>query len=892
MTHIPGLRRYFRLPRLSGGRVKEDVDSELQFHLEMRTRELAASGMTPEAARKEALRQFGDLDYTKRYCRDLDERQDAHERREAWLDALRQDTRYAWRQLGRSPGFTTVAVLTLALGIGANTAIFTAVDGVLLRPLPYAEADRLVALWQHNRAEGGKRDDVSPANFLDWRSRSRTFENIAAAEPFGFDYMGPEGPETFRVWLVSDGFFRIMRTPALVGRTFADEEYTAGREQVVVLGYGLWQRRFGGDSSVVGRTLVLDGQPRTVVGVMPPEFNFPTDFAEPKEMWAPRVFNERERQIRGGAYLTVAGRLGPGSTLEHARTEMSSIASELSAEYPATNTDIGALVVPLHEQMVGHVRPALLVLLGAVAFVLLIACANVANLLLARASHREQEFAVRAALGAGRGRVVRQLITESLILALLGAAAGVLLAHWGVQGIRALSPPNLPRVDELAIDGRVLGFALGISFLTALLFGMAPALRAARPDLHEGLKAGGRSATGSGRKRLRNLIVISEVALATVLLVGAGLLVRSFESLLRVDRGYRSENVLAINVFTWDRYSTPELRTAFMEESLDRIAALPGVLSAGAASALPLADPYGAEDADVTIEGQAAPPRGQEPSVQLTVVTSEYFKVLDIALKRGRLLTRTDDSRAAPVALINETMARRFWPAEDAVGRKFTVRFMGRPVTREVIGVVADVRRVGLDEPPRPSVYVPHPQSPTGSMAFVVRTNSDPLAMLPAVKESIWSLNKTLPIYSTATLEGLLSESLKERRFNLLLLACFAVTALSLAAVGVYGLMSHATNERTQEIGLRLALGARSADILTLVLRHGALLTLSGVAAGVALAAALTRVLSSMLFGVTSSDLPTFLAVIVTVIAVAGVACYLPARRAVRIDPMVALRTE
>jgi predicted permease len=386
--------------------------------------------------------------------------------------------------------------------------------------------------------------------------------------------------------------------------------------------------------------------------------------------------------------------------------------------------------------------------------------------------------------------------------------------------------------------------------------------------------------------------VISEVALATVLLVGAGLLVRSFESLLRVDRGYRSDNVLTINVFTWDRYSTPQQRTAFLEEALDRIAALPGVQSAGAASALPLADPYGAEDADVTIDGQPAPPPGQEPRVHLTVVTSEYFGVLDIALRRGRLLTRADDGRAAPVALINESMARRFWPADDPVGRKFTVRFMGRPTTREVVGVVADVRRAGLDEPARPSVYVPHPQSPTGSMAFVIRTTSDPLAMLPAVRERIWSLNKTLPIYSTATLDGLLSESLKGRRFNLLLLACFAVTALSLAAVGVYGLMSHATSERTQEIGLRLALGARSADIMTLVLRHGALLTLVGVAAGVALAAGLTGVLSTMLYGVTSSDLPTFVAVVAMVIAVAGVACYLPALRAVRIDPMVALRTE
>jgi len=659
-----------------------------------------------------------------------------------------------------------------------------------------------------------------------------------------------------------------------------------------VLGHGLWQRRFGGDSSVVGRALILDGQPRTVVGVMPPEFNFPTDFAEPKEMWAPRVFNERERQQRGGAYLTAVGRLGPGATVANAQTELSAIAADLSKEYPRTNTDNGALVVPLHEQMVGHVRPALLVLLGAVAFVLLIACANVANLLMARASHREQEFAVRSALGAGRGRVVRQLITESLVLALLGAAAGVLLAHWGVQAIRALSPPNLPRVDELSIDGRVLGFALSVSFLTALLFGMAPALRAAKPNLHEGLKAGGRSATGSGRKRLRNLIVISEVALATVLLVGAGLLVRSFESLLRVDRGYRSDNVLAINVFTWDRYSTPEQRTAFLEEALDRIGALPGVHSAGAASALPLSDPYGAEDADVTIEGQPAPAPGQEPSVHLTVVTSEYFGVLDVALRNGRLFTRADDSRAPPVALINETMARRFWPSDNPVGRKFTVGFMGGPVTREVVGVVADVRRAGLDEPPRPSVYLPHPQSATGSMAFVIRTASDPLAMLPAVKERIWSLNKTLPIYSTATLDGLLTESLKERRFNLLLLACFAVTALSLAAVGVYGLMSHATSERTQEIGLRVALGAKSTDILSLVLRHGALLTLAGVAAGVALAAALTRVLTSMLYGVTSSDLPTFLAVVAMVIAVAGVACYLPARRAVRIDPMEALRTE
>ncbi len=804
------------------------------------------------------------------------------------MQTLRQDLRYGARMLLKNPGFTLIAVLTLALGIGANTAIFSVVNGVLLRPLPYFDADRVVTLWQRNNQSGAKENGASPANFFDWQSRSQAFAEMAAAEPYSLNLTGQDEPEAFRAWLVTAGFFQILGAGALHGRTFAQEEYKAGNERVVIISYGLWQRRFGADPNLIGRTLRLNGQQYTVLGVMPPEFQFPTG----REMWAPRIATERDQVIRGSGYLPVIGRLKPGVTLAQAQEEMDGIAARLTAEYPQANAERGVMVVPLPEQLTGRVRPALLVLLGAVGMLLLIACANVASLLLARAAEREREFAVRAALGAARGRLARQLLTESLLLAQLGGLLGILLAGWASSAILSLSPGDLPRVGEVRIDGRVLAFALGVSALTALIFGLAPALRFSRPDLNRSLKEGGRGTTGLARHRLRQALVVSEVALALVLLVGAGLLLRSFARLLQVNPGFSTDRALALEVHIFGVARTPELKAAFIEQTLDRIAALSGVQAAGAVSALPFHDNAISPNTAFTIEGRPLPLPGQEPTAYLTVATADYFNTLGIPLRRGRFFSRFDRRDAPPVALVNETMARRYWPGEDPVGRKVSARLFGQVIACEIAGVVGDVRHTGLDSDPRPELFLPHLQNAYGSMTYVVRTAGDPLALLPAVKKEIWAVNKNLPFTSTATVEQLVSRTLDERRFTLLLLGSFAALALLLAAVGLYGLISFTTRQRTHEIGVRMALGARARDITRLVVREGLQLALPGVAIGVAGAWALTRFLSGLLFGVSATDPVTFAALSTLLLVVALLACYIPARRAAKVDPMFALRCE
>ncbi len=805
------------------------------------------------------------------------------------METLWQDLRYGFRVLTRKPGFTLVAIITLALGIGANTAIFSVVNKLLLDRLPYNDPDRIITLWERLPEATATKEKVAPANFLDWRERNQVFDRMAAVYPYGFDYTGGTEPESIRAWLVSEGFFEIFGVRALYGRTFDPEEFKPGSSRVVVIGYGLWQRQFGSDPQIVGRTLQLDNEPFTVVGILPPEFRF----LDEKQMWAPKTFTDLDRRQRSGGYINVVARLKPGVSVEQAKDEMNSIAAGLASEHPRTNQDMGVMLVPLPEQLVKHVRPALILLLCAVGLVLIIACANVANLLLARGAERERELAIRAALGASRARLVRQLFTESVFLALLGGIGGILLASWGIDAILALSPAGIPRIDEVTINTRVIAFTFAVAMLTALTFGLAPAIQFSRPLLQQFLKEGGRTSTaGFGRRRLRHVLVAAEIAIALVVLVSAGLFIRSFVRLLQVDPGFTSDNVLSLQVFIWDKYQTPQQRTAFFDEAFARLSSLPGVQAVGAVTALP----FNNEDTinvDTTFTIDGAPPEpGQQLTAYSTVASIDYFKVMGIHLKSGRFFNEYDRPGSPLVVLINEAMARRFWPDEDPVGKKITVGSFGRPMSREIIGVVADVRHTGLDSNPRPEFFVPHLQNPFGGMAIVVRTSSDPETLLPAAKDQIRAIYKDQPFYSINTMDALVSRSLGERRFNLLLLCAFASIALLLAGVGIYGLISFSISQRTHEIGIRMALGARARDITKMILGEGIALALAGIGAGVVGALLLTRLLKSFLFGVTPTDPVTFAAISVLLIAIALVASYLPARRATKVDPMVALRYE
>ncbi|HKY03360.1 MAG TPA: ABC transporter permease [Blastocatellia bacterium] len=808
------------------------------------------------------------------------------------MRALWQDLRYGVRTLIKKPGFSLVAVVVLALGIGANTAIFSVVYGILLRPLPYKDPDRIITVWQNDPKTGANQVDCAPANFIDWRDRNQVFEQMALAEPYSHDLTGQGEPETFRSWLVSEGFFEVLGATALHGRVFQPDDYRPGNDRVVVISYDLWKRRFGSDPGLVGQELLLRNQPYTVVGILPPALKFPPE--SNREAWAPRVFRDSDRQNRASTYMKVIGRLRPGTTLEQAREEMRTIASHLADEYPRTNAGTGITLVPLPEQLVGQVRPALLVLLGAVAFVLLIACANVASLLLVRGAERHRELAIRAALGASRTRLVRQMFTESFLLAVTGGLGGVLLAIWGVDLIIAISPEDLPRLGEVGIDTSVLAFTFAVSVITAIIFGLAPSIQFSKPDLQESLKEGGRTATdGARRHLLRNALVVTEIALALVLLVGAGLLIRSFTQLTKVDPGFVSERALALEVHIWSRSRVPAERAAFFDQALQRISQLPGVESAGTVLALPFVGDENSIDIDppFTIAGRPPFLEGQEPTAYLSFTGGDYFKAIGIPLLAGRPFSKFDNQEAPVAFVISESMVRRHFTDEDPIGKRMTVNY-GRGITGEIVGVVGDVRHSGFDSEPRPEIYMHHPQNPYGSMTFVVRTTGDPTAMIPAIKNEIWAVRSDQPISRIATVDDLISKSLEHRRFNLLLLSLFAAIALILAAVGIYGLISFSTSQRTHEIGVRMALGARAADIWRLVIGRGLLLISAGLCAGLAASLALTRLLSGMLYGVSATDVTTFAVVSLVLAAVGLAACYIPARRAMKVDPMVALRYE
>lgn len=803
------------------------------------------------------------------------------------VEDLGLDLRFAFRTLRSTPAFTIAVLLTLGIGIGVNTAIFSAVDGVLLKPLPFADADRIITLGQRN-TRTGQELGVSSGNFLAWRERVTSFSAMAFAEPFSVTLDAPDGPEMVRNWNVTEGFFDILGVRAVIGRAFTPSDHLAGSARVVVISTDSWHRRFGSDPRIIGRRLIIEKEPATIVGVMPPNAGYPFG----REMWTPKIIYEEERREHGNGPHQVIARLKPSVTLEQATAEMRAAAARLAREFPTENGSVGVSMVPIADHILGATRPGLLLLLGAVGLVLLIACGNVANLMLARMARRARELAIRTALGAGPARLVRQLMVESLTLGLASSIAGVGLAHASMGTIRASSPAGLPRVDEMQVDVRAVVFALALGAVSTVFFGLTPALRAARLNVREGLGGSERGATGGMRNRtVRDALVVAEVALAVVLLVAAGLLVRSFTTLVRVDRGYRSDHVLAAPVFIWQWNPTPERRAAFVARAIERLRALPGVRAVGATSSPPVGERIGPEQGTFVIAGDPAPNRDERPTAHVAVITPGALEALGVPQRAGRAFGNGDDASAPPVALVNEEMARRYWPDESPIGKRLTLSFTSAPIERTVVGVVGNVRHGGLENAPRPSIFIPHAQAPTGSLTLLVRTTGEPAAQLSSVRAALASLDRDIPIARASSLDALIDDALGPRRFSLVLLATFSLTALALAIIGVYGVVSHRTAERRREFGVRIALGAQGTDILRMVVSDGARSALLGVVAGVATAAALTRLLRAMLFAVTPLDWVTFAAVSLLMITTVLVACYVPALRATKVDPLTALRS-
>lgn len=864
-----------------------DIDEELRLHIEMEADANAARGMAPEEARRAALRTFGNLDSVRERAYEV--------RGGGLLETFLQDLRYAGRMLARRPGFTAVAVLTLALGVGANTAIFSVVEAVLLRPLPYRHAGRIVVVWESLRSQGGKRNVISPANFLDWREQAKSFDGMATFVDLPVGLTGAGEPEEVPAQLVTPNLFALLGAIPELGRTFVPEDVKAGqRPNVAILSHGLWQRRFGGAPDVIGRTVSLNGRPTTIVGVMPPGFHWfvkeNSHSGKAAALWQPLSLEPYQDRSKSGRFAQAVGRLAPGVTLAKAQAEMDTIASRLERQYVEYDKGWSVILVPLRDQLTGEIRPALLVLLGAVGFVLLIACVNVANLLLARAAGRHKEIAVRSAMGAGRRRIVRQLLTESLLLSLLGGALGLLLSLWCVRALVALSPENLIGAGEVGLDLPVLAFTLAASLLTGILFGLAPALEASRVKLNESLKESGRGTTGSSRgRRLRDALIAAEVGLALVLLVGAGLMVRSFVLLQAVDPGFDARNLLTLRVaLPAVKYPDDAKVDAFFRQAVAELRTLPGVRAASAVSELPFASLGTATS--FTIEGRPAPPPGEHFGTDVRVVDEEYFRTMRIPVLAGRTFTPQEATEERKVCVVNQAMARVYFPGENPVGKRITVVMSDNPTPTEIIGVVGDARYAKLEGDLRPMVYWTPPHLTYNSMTFVLRTAGDPEDLAGPARHAIQAIDKDQPVADVRTMEDWVSESVSRTRFGTLLLGAFALLALTLAAVGIYGVMSHSVAQRQNEIGVRMALGARPGDVLWLVIRQGLARVLVGVGLGLLGALALTRVLSSLLYNVSATDPLTFLSLALLLTAVSWIACYLPARHAARVDPLIAMR--
>jgi len=810
------------------------------------------------------------------------------------MESLIKDIRYGIRTLLSRPGFSVIVILTLALGIGANTALFSVVNAVLLEPLAFSEPDRLVRVWSAYPERDIELGTTSPLDLDDWRAQSAAFENMAGFPNIrlrGFVLTGGDSPEEIETVYVTEGFFETLAVVPQIGRAIASDDHVEGNNRVVVLSHGSWQRRFGADPDIVGGTVILSGSPFTVIGVMPPSFEYPYADAE---MWAPLSLIPddgvpRRRFIR---WLSVVARLAPGTSIEQAQAEMTTVAGRLAREYPEANEGLTTVTIrPLHEQMVGDVQVAMLTVFAAVGLVLLIGCANIANLLLARSEGRSKEIAVRVALGAGRGRLVRQLLTESVVLALCGGIIGLGLSIWGVRALVAMAPQEIPRLSSVGIDVTVLMFTAALALLTGLAFGLVPALRAAVSDPHDALKEGVRgSSAGGGRHAFRAFLVTAEVALVVVLAIGAGLLIRTYSRLLQVDPGIDTENLLTLSV-TAQSYKYPESSqfVAFFEEIVAAVRLAPGVEGAAMVRPMPLrADTFAGESFRFSIPGKPETPEGEERRAVLRFVSPGYFKTMGIPMMGGRDFTPRDDGESPFVLVINRTAADRYWPDEDPVGQP--IQF--GDTSAEIIGVVGDVRQLSLAQEPTPAVYSAFTQVSRVGMTLVVRTTGDPLSAVATVQRAIWEVDPDQPITQISTMGDLVLGSVAQPRFSMTLLGVFAGLALVLASVGIYGVISYSVSQRTHEIGLRMALGAETGDVLKLILRHGLVLAGTGIGVGLVGAFLVTRLLESLLFGVAAVDLMTFAFVAVLLGLVALIATTVPALRAARVDPMIALRSE
>ena len=806
------------------------------------------------------------------------------------MDTLFSDIRYAIRNLVKRPGFTAIAILTLAVGIGANSTIFSAVNALLLKPLPFPELDRVVTIWDKVPTRGVEHNEVAFPNYIDWRDQNQSFEKLALYRWWSANLTGVEPPERIQGFLVTGNFLDVIGTKPIMGRGFLEHENQPGSDGVAVITHSLWQRRFGGDPNIINKTIALNSITRTIIGVMPEHFNFPKG----SEVYAPLPFTPGLANSRQNHSYYVIGRLKPGVSIQSAQSDIDTITARLEAQYPDTNTGLGANVYPIVKDTVRMYDTALWIMMGAVGFVLLIACANVANLMLARASGRQKEIALRSALGASRWRIIRQLLTESVIVALIGGAIGVLVAFWGIDVLRASNPAEASRFapgwHNLGINFPVLAFTLGLSFLSGLVFGLAPAWQVSKPDLNNALKEGGRH-TSSGSHRLRGSLVVFEIALSLVLLVGAGLLVRSFLSLIKTDAGFNAESILTMNlILPSAKYREDPQRAAFYTDLVNRVKALPGVQSTAVVNYLPLG---GSNSSDaLLIEGMPEPAAGQEFGGRYRVCTPDYFQTMGISVMKGRSFTDQDKAGAPSVVIVNETFARKLWPNEEALGKR--VRFYG-PIERapwmQIVGVIRDVKHE-LNIPVTPEYYLPHAQDAWNAMVLVTKTAGEPSAMAGVIRQQVWAIDKDQPVFDVRSMEEVRSISLALYSFSSVTLGIFAGVALLLAALGIYGVMAFAVTQRTHEIGVRMALGARSRDVLKLVVVNGMKLAFIGVGIGLVGAWALSGFMEKLLFGVEATDFITFAVVSVCLLFAALLASYLPARRATKVDPLVALRYE
>jgi len=806
------------------------------------------------------------------------------------MDLLIKDIRYGVRGLVKRPGISFIAIITLAIGIGANSAIFSAVNALLLKPLPFPELNRVVAIWDKMPSRGVLHNEVTVANYLDWRAQSQSFEQLALYRWWSTNLAGVEQPERIQGFLVTANFFDALGMKPIMGRNFTEEENSPGKDSVAIITHSLWQRRFGGDPNIINKQLKLNSITRTVIGVMPERFNFPKG----AEIYAPLAMTPALMGSRDSHGYYVIGRLKSGVSMTSAQADIDAITARLEQQYPTTNTGWGATVFPILKDTVRQYDTALWVMMGAVGFVLLIACANVANLMLARASGRQKEIALRSALGASRWRIVRQLLTESVILALLGGALGVLVAFWGIEALRATNPGDAARFApgwyQLGMNFYVLAFTLGLSLFSGIVFGLAPAWQVSKPNLNNALKEGGRQASG-GSHRLRSSLVVFEVAVSLVLLVGAGLAFRSFLALLKTSPGFDPDNLMTMSlVLPGAKYKEEAQRDTFYRDLVQRTKELPGVQSAAIVNYIPLG---GANSTDsYLVEGLPEPAPGQENDGRYRVCSPDYFQTMKIPVLKGRGFTEQDRAGGTPVVIVNETLARKHWKDGDALGKR--IRFYG-PLDKapwmEIVGVVRDVRHE-LTLEVTPEYYLPHAQDAWNSMVLVARTSVDPASLAPQMRQQVSAIDKDQPVFDVHTMQEVRSLSVSVYTFSSVMLGIFGGIALLLAAIGIYGVMAFAVTQRTQEIGIRMALGARASDVLKLVVRHGMVLALIGVAVGLAGAWALTRFMAQLLVGVKSTDLLTFSAVSGCLLLAALLACYLPARRATKVDPLVALRYE